>query len=390
MRSYTVQTGDTLQGIAIKFLYRSALAYKIKQANNLPDNNVYAGQTLKIPEVEKTETKEYIGLKVVINGTELTQTPPVEIYTAINTIAVGATFEAPTEQLDFLKPYEYNDIEIYLDNAIILKGFVSKITNTAKETNTKAIEAFGKGQILSQVNYPVSSYPRTFYKKTLKQIFQKFTDLFNIELVIESDATDLANKKFSKVEISPEEKISDFLINLSNQKGLIVHGNSTGGIVLKNENVETENILSLVNYPGTSEFDSGLIFSDYTCLKNYSPSGSTQVARDKIDITEFRPKVFQIGKLQDDTIKTMIKKEIKKDLINSFKLSIDLPYVTDTNDELIAINKQMYFENENLDIMGADFVIKSAKYSFLDTGMSVSIELTPVSFLEGDFESFWI
>ena len=389
MRNYTVKQGDSLQGIAIKFLYRSALAYQIKQANNLPDNNVYAGQSLLIPEVEKTETQEYIGLKIVIDGTELTQTPPVVIHTAINTIARGASFEGPIEQLDFIKPYQFNKVEIYFDNAIVLNGYISKVMPGILESKTKSVEIHGNGQILAQVNYPVSAYPRTFYKKSLKQLFTKFCDFFNLTFTIDSDATDLANKKFSKVEISPPEKISDFLIELANQKGLIVYGDANGGIVLKNEYVESENILTLENYPGTATFNTESIYSDYTCLKNYSSSGSTQVARDKIALNTFRPKVFQIGRMQDDSMVAMIKKEMKKDLMNSFNLSIDLPYVTDIEQELIKINKQLYFKNEDMDILGTDFLIKSAKYNFLKSGQQMSLDLVPVSFLKGEFETFW-
>lgn len=390
MKNYTVQKGDTLEGIAIKFLYRSALAYKIKQANNLPDNNVYPGQTLKIPEAEKIEAREYQGFKIVIDGKELNQTPPATIQNGINTIAPGLEFELPGEQIfDFIKPYKFNKVDVYFDNSIMFSGYISRIVNKSGAENKKIIEAHGKSHLLSRVNYPVSSYPRAFYNLTLKQIFTKFADLFNIPFTIEQGAEKLAGEKFIKVEIDPEQKVSDFLIDLAGQKGLILYGDSIGGIVLKNEYVKSDNILNIENYPATAEFNTETIFSDYTCLKNYDSEGNTQVARDKVQIDEFIPKVFQISKMQKESLKAMIKKEIKTDLINSFKLELDLPYITDINGNLIEINKQIYFKNEKNQIKGTEFIIKSAVYRFTAAGREISIDLFPVSFLKGEFEKFW-
>lgn len=388
MRNYTVQTGDTLEGISIKFLYRSALAYKIRQINNLPDNSVYPGQSLLIPDVQEREVREYAGMKIIIEDHELVQTPPITIQTAINTLAPGATFDLPiAPEFDFIKRNGFEKVVIYFDNVVILNGYISRTIRKVKNGNkTMTVDVFGQAQKLSQVNLPVSAYPRTFYNVTLEKIFKKILDIFGISLTIDEDAKSLAKEKFLKVEIGVEEKISDFLIELARQKNLIVYGDGAGGIVLKKEYVETENVLKLENYPGTVEYNSDEIFSNYTCLKNANSSGGSQTARGKIKINEFRPKVLTHNKLQDETLKNRIDYQIKTDLMNSFKCSIDLPYVTDINGDLITINKQIYFKNDDLLIPGEDFLITSTTHEFLETGRQMSMDIVPVNFLKGKYE----
>jgi LysM repeat protein len=386
MRSYTVKAGDTLEGISIKFLYRSALAYKIKQINNLPDSNVYPGMVLSIPDAESNERKTYDGLKIVIDGYELLQTPPIKIITAINTIAPGFDFSLPIDQAlkGIVKPYGFEKIDLYFDNSIILSGYISSVTNSTKDQKTKTIKGFGKSQLLSEVNFPVSSYPRTFYNWTLNQIFKKFCDLYNIPFDIEDDAKKQANEKFTQVEIDPEQKISDFLIELATTKGLIVYGNNLGGITLKKECVKSDNILKLENYPGEITFDTAGVFSDITCLKNYDAEGNTQVARAKLKLNEFKSKVFTIGKMQTESMKNILDFEKKTQLINSMPFSLDLPYVTDINGKLIELNKQIYYKNDDLELDG-DFLIKGVTYEFTDKDQGCTIDLIPVKFLKGDF-----
>lgn len=383
MKNYTVQPGDTLNSIAIKFLYRAALSYKIRQINNLPGNDVYPGQVLLIPEIEKTERKEYRNLTIIVDGKELKQTPPVTIQTAINTIAPGFNFEIPIhENLKIFKPYGYEFIDIYYGNTIILSGYVDSIVCNSLE-KTLSVSGFGASHVLSQVNFPPASYPRTFYNSTLKKIIEKVIDPFQVQLEIEEDAKSLAGKKFPKVEISASQKISDFIIDLADQKGLIIHGNSTGGIVLKNELTNSEKILKLVDIPGTVEYNNGSIFSDYTCLKNADSTSFSKIARSKIKIDVFRPTVFEAGNLQDDSLENMIKKHMKADLINSHKMTISLPYVTDINGDLIDINRQISYKNDDI-FADDDYVITAVTYDFSATEEKATLDIVPVKYLKGE------
>ena len=383
MRNYTVQAGDSLISIAVKFLYRAALSYKIRQINNLPSNNVIPGQVLLIPNSERTERKEYKGVQIVIDGKEIIQTPPLSITTGINIIAPGFSFVLPLSDIYGLKPYGFEPVDIYYGNSLILSGYVSRIVKNADQAQI-TVAGYGKSQMLSEVNYPVSAYPRTFYKMTLKQITTKLLDPFAIPLTIEDDAKDAANEKFEKVEIGVTETIADFIIDLADQKGLIVYGSPEGGIVFKNEYVNSENILIVEEIPATPDYDSSSIFSDYTCLKNYNSDGSAQVAREKIKtLNQFRPKVFTIENKQSESLKKLIKKNQKADLSRSFSMSIDVPYVDDVNGELIQINRQIHYKNTLLEI-DEDFIIKGATYQFLENDLKATLELMPSKYLKGE------
>jgi len=383
MKSYTVQTGDTLESIAIRFLYRSALAYKIRQVNNLPGNTVYPGQVLKIPKIEQIEQREYADIIIIVDGKELAQTPPITIQSAINTIAPGFSFDFPINEAvsGIFKPFGFEKIDIYYNNYPVLSGYVDSYAPRSEE-KTATISGFGKSQILAECNFPPASYPRTFYNSTLEKIIKKLIDPFNIDVTIDDDAKSGASEKFQKAEIPVTENIANFIVELAKQKGLIVYGDNTGGIVLKNEYVDTEKILKLEGTPGVAEYTGSGIFSDYTCLKNANSAGGSQTARNKIKIDEFRSKVFEMRNIQTESLEKNIKREMKADLINSHKLSISLPYVTDINGDLITINKQIYYKNDDL-FADDDYIITATTHDFSATEQKVTCDLVPTRFLEG-------
>lgn len=393
MRLHIVKSGETFESIATAYLYQPAKASDIKRVNNT--NVIYAGQVLKIPDLFEGPkiNPEFERAGLVINGSEINSTPSIVVTRAFDSIAGTFDFTLPTDDYfkDLSSPYSYQDVDIYHKSDLILSGQIYNITKDLGKTASTVYSGFQKPGMLSQVNMPDSMYPRTFYKTSLKTIAEKICNAFQIVVVIDDNAKSKANEKFDKTAPSPNEYMGGYLIDLAQQKGLILSSTPEGALRISVDAIKSKDpILNLVNPEGDISFDGSKVYSDFTALRAGNTKRSPAQAKAKLDIDIFRQKVIQQIDRFSDSISNFVKSEVIRAMLDSFTFSVKLPYVRTLNGDLIDVNSIITVESKDHSILKpTDFIVRKCTYNFKTSSDSCNIDLIPLDWYQGKFTKFW-
>jgi len=388
MRIHIVKLGETVESIAQSFLLSTARAGEIRQLNNLVA--VYPGLKIKIPNLFEIPSEKIEGTGLVVNGQPVESVPEIIVTEALDSIAGTFDFSLPNESIfrDLFKPYEYQDVEIYSGGDKVITGTV---LNPSPDIKTIVVSGLGKPGILSSMNIPTGLYPRTFYKTSLKTIFEKYCNLFGIEVEIDPDAREQANLKFEKTAISPDEYLSTYLRSLARQRGLIVCSNPDGKLRVARTLSGPEPVLDLVSPEGANvKYDANMIYSDYTVLVAGNTVRPPAQANTKIDINVFRQNIIQQTERTNESAQDYLQNQVARSLVSSFSLDIPLPFVRNANNELIRPGQKITVEAPELFIKKpTDFIILSTRLRFASGSNSCNIGVVPSGWLEGDFIKFW-
>ena len=189
MKTHTVKPGETIEQIAIAYLYNPQKSNEILRINNVSD--IYAGQILKIPdlfgETEKLQTFE--GAALIINGEELKATPAITIKKTYDNLASTFGFSLPTEEIYRIKPFMYDEVSVYFQGNLIVRGNVYGIEKNLSTGAQTSYSCMQKTAVLAHCNLPKSLYPRTQYKVSLKTVAERICDVFGIDVEVDAGAT---------------------------------------------------------------------------------------------------------------------------------------------------------------------------------------------------------
>ena len=393
MRVHIVRAGDTLESIAQLYLYQASRYIDIQHINNLATKQIAVGQSLKIPDLfedEKTDPN-FDGAGIIIDGTEIVSIPSVSVSRAIDSFSAVADFAVPNELIfrNLLKPFGYNAIDIYYGNDLLFSGKVLNI----KPNNPGEISVSCKGKcgILESVNLPPSSYPRTRYNTSFKQIATEICDPYAIVLDIDSNASELANKKFVKFEIGVTQNLADFLIELARQRNLILSETPEGALrVSLDSTVDKTPILNLVDPVCQISFDADKIYSDYSVLRSTNNESVYESANKKFDIDIFRMKVIEQQKRDSGSSADFIKAEMISTMLSSFGLSLTLPYIKTMDGKFLLSGEIITIQSDRLYLKNdTDFIISDHTFDVNDTGKSANLKLFPLEWYKGNFVKFW-
>lgn len=450
MKTHTVKPGETIEQIAIAYLYNPQKSAEILRINNVSD--IYAGQILKIPdlfgETEKLETFE--GAALMVNGEQLKETPAITVKKTYDNLASTFGFSFPTEEIYGIKPFMYDEVSVYFQGDLVVKGLVF---NLEKDLSTGAVTNYTcmqKTAVLAHCNLPKSLYPRTQYKASLKTIAERICDVFGIEVEVDAGAAEAANKKFAETAIKPNETLAEYLSNLAKQRGLIITTTPEGNLRIA---VDTLNkvtpILELVNPTGKITFSGDKVFSDIMAVRPATGAAQTpdtakivlnamreKAAKTKkegwqsvfsseeesksfnerlkaaekaqastpnvgnpgggartitsVSLPVFRPKTIMQSTAYPQPIKDFAEAEKRRMLISACSLQVSLPYISTTEGDLIDVNQIVTVNAPALGIdEDTDFIIREVTMK-LDTGSnSCDLTMVPADWYQGNMVQFW-
>ena len=450
MKTHTVKPGETIEQIAIAYLYNPQKSNEILRINNVSD--IYAGQILKIPdlfgETEKLQTFE--GAALIINGEELKATPAITIKKTYDNLASTFGFSLPTEEIYRIKPFMYDEVSVYFQGNLIVKGNVYGIEKDLSTGARTSYSCMQQTAVLAHCNLPKSLYPRTQYKVSLKTVAERICDVFGIDVEVDAGATEAANKKFAETAVKPNETLAEYLSNLAKQRGLIITSTPEGNLRIA---IDTLNkvtpILELKNPTGKITFSGDKVFSDIMAVRPATGAAQTpdtakivlNAMREKaakakkegwqsvfsseeesksfneqlkaaekaqastpnvgnpgggartttsVALPVFRPKTIMQSAAFPQPIKDFAEAEKRRMLVSACSLQVSLSYVYTTEGDLIDVNQIVTVNAPALGIdEDTDFIIREVTIKLDTGGNSCDLTLIPADWYQGNMVQFW-
>lgn len=151
---------------------------------------------------------------------------------------------------ELFKPASYKKAQVYFGGRLILTGII--LNNAFKITSKKeplTISGYSTPGILQDVTLAVESRPLQFDGMTVLEIVERCCSPYGVNVVVDPTATTEANEVLPNTEIKINQKIKEFLVEITTQKNLMLSHNEKGELVITK---------SFISKPPIDEFGSGM------------------------------------------------------------------------------------------------------------------------------------
>lgn len=142
-------------------------------------------------------------------------------------------FSAPFKSDEFIyreafRPFGYKNVQVYYGSNLFLDGtLLAPQSQSSPDIAPVSLTGYAKCGVLSKSNLSITRFPIEFNNQNLQQITNSMISDFGISATFESAAGNI----FKKVTPEPEQKILDFLINLAQQRGLLISNTIEGNLL---------------------------------------------------------------------------------------------------------------------------------------------------------------
>jgi prophage tail gpP-like protein len=250
---HSVQQGDTLGAIAVRYLGSSSKWTKIAGANSQLSSRkkaadgsplVYPGDTLIIPE-DQTEnpasaaTKKPVVLadkeqdvSIVIDGKKFIGFTGYNLnlaYDTFDTFSFSAPYDPGMKELkEVITPFAFKLCEVYYNDILLFKGTLltpdPEFTDQSSEITLQGYPLCG---VLNDCMIPPTKYPLQCMGINIKGIADAACEPYSIPVIFDGEV----GPNFTEVSIEPTDKILDFLSRLAKQRNLLFTNNEKGQLV---------------------------------------------------------------------------------------------------------------------------------------------------------------
>lgn len=220
---------------------------------------------------------------LVVNGTPFRLWDDLEITRSFDTVADTFSLTCPfnpdvkrTRQT--FQPFKYQECAVYIGGEKVLTGNIINIESTVNaESRVLKIDGYSKPGILNDCNVPPTSWPISINGLDLKQIAERLCKDYDITVIFNGEA----GAKFSardKIEIEPDKKIIDFLIDVAKLRGFVISSTVNGELIFRKtpSGIATVTLEEGKNplLSATCSFRGQFRFSHITILKNNNRFGA--------------------------------------------------------------------------------------------------------------------
>lgn len=242
---YRAKSGETYELLAKRFYGSDNLAYRIREANPGTIEPFLDGVSITIPSIPEqpsTVQRQTIAgqpdeVAILINGkrfrywTSVTVTRAID---AVSTVSISSPYDSDSVEIkEALRPFSFQTLEVTIGGELIFTGTLVEVTPVMKSgVTTLQGTAYGLPGALMDCTAPASAYDGgsgvSFYNSDLKEIATKVAGLLGIKVRFDSDP----GAKFSeRIALKPTKKIWGFLVDLAQQKELILRDDVDGTLV---------------------------------------------------------------------------------------------------------------------------------------------------------------
>jgi prophage tail gpP-like protein len=382
-RRYSVKTGDTLNKISFLFYGRGSEAPRIQKANSFVKNpnQLVPGWILNIPDIPgetdqlKPPAASLIGdednVLITIDGKEFARWDQVVLtrsMDAMSTFQFFTPFDPTNEQqVNTFKPFSYKPATIHFGSGKVLTGTIMNINPSSSDNaKTLTISGYSLPGVLADCTMPVASYPLEFKNVDLQQIVNTLLQPFSIKSFFADDK----GATFKQVTLPPTQRIYDFLIQLAQQRSLIITSNGDGELVFQKATTEASDATLIdgefpVASGSTINYDGRKRFSDMAALGDGWDEGDGQnsVVNDPT-IPVSRPFAFQATDVSPGDLETAAKAQLGFNNANAIEINLPINSWRTKDGVFFRENQKITFQSDALMIYNpTEFIIRSITYN---------------------------
>jgi len=237
---YRVQQGDTYSSIARKTYGDDQQAARIRRANPGVIEPLVVGAQIVTPadpaaprdKPQQAPAQAENEVALLIEGSRFRFWDNMRItrsIDAIDTVEFGAPFDSTAAGMRAtFQPFSYKPVEITVGGELLFSGtMVSVDPVIGSESITIAASAYSLPGVLNDCTPPASSFPIEFNGQDLRGIATAIAGDFGIAV----EFSDGPGPVFERVACDPGKKALAFLVELAQQRNLIVTNNAAGALV---------------------------------------------------------------------------------------------------------------------------------------------------------------
>lgn len=238
--TYSVKAGDTFETIARIQYGTEAEAGRIARANPGVSEPLAPGTQLTLPtapgapqdaqsQIPASGDNE---VAVLINGQRFRFWSNIRITRSLDAMDI-ADFGAPFEHdapgfRDFFRPFAYAPMAITVGGAPLFTGIMVDVTPAVDNNRrTVAVGGYSLPGVLNDCTPPASAFPLEFNDQTLPDIASAIAAPFGVS----AEFRGAAGAAFERVACEPGRRALEFLVDLAQQRGLIVSSTERGALL---------------------------------------------------------------------------------------------------------------------------------------------------------------
>lgn len=297
------------------------------------------------------------------NGLEITRS-----LDSFATVGFGAPFEPEREGFrSTFQPFSYKPIDLRVGDELLFTGaLVGVEPATDPESRTVKVSCYSRPAVLTDVSAPASAYPLELDGLSLRQIAETLAGLFALD--VQMDADDGAS--FRRVALDPDQKIHAFLVELAQQRGLVIAETPEGALRFWRSGATTGQPVARLREgePGVlnvaARFSPQAYFSEITGIaKTRSGRGGARytVANPHALEGVVRPHTFKLDDTDGSDVPAAARAKLGRMFANVLAVEVELPTWRDPRGELWEPDTTVTLEAPGSMIYRpSEFVIRSA------------------------------
>ncbi len=148
---------------------------------------------------------------------------------SFGSVEFGAPFEPKHKRFrDAFRPFSFAPVEVLIDGERQFKGTVVDVApNSEANSGEATIKAYSLPAVLNDCKAPASSVPLQFKKLGLREITKALAKPFGLEVDFRAEE----GSRFAKVKLSVVAEVYGFLIELAQQRGVVISSTPDGKLL---------------------------------------------------------------------------------------------------------------------------------------------------------------
>lgn len=398
--TYKTIIGDTFESIARKKYGTEKEAQRVAIANPGLSEPLQPGLNINTPLLpsapkniqQRGASSSDKEIALLIDGQRFRYWSEISITRAIDavdTVEFSAPFDvdAPGFKQTF-KPYTYRDIVVTVGGDPLFTGTMIDVNPVIEPTQkTLSVSCYATPGVLGDCTAPASAYPLEYNGQGLREIAAAQADQFGIAVQFNSDQGAI----FDRVASAPDKTVLSFLIELAQQRNLIISSTPRGALLFSRSEPVSNPVAILRQGESpligvTPSFSPQQYHSHITGLHPIAvgTEGSQFTVKNPRLLGVTRPLTFTARDAKDGDVKEAVEAKAGRMFGNMASYSVEVAawhdssgklWEPNTTIKLIAPDAMIYTEY--------NFIIRNVRFSKTESEETATLNLVMPGSFEG-------